>query len=142
MRLSFGPECTVSFIFTLLSISSRFSSCLTFFAQVLFLASHTLINELFLSLPSRPFTLPLYLHHPAATLARIPSYCSSYFAITTRLFLYPRKSPFLFCSFSHGNHEQSRQSTLLDALQLLAFCYPFSLRRLFSFFWPAFFVHE
>lgn len=89
-----------------------------FITQVLFLAIYTLINEFFLFFS---FSSPAlaYLLTAVSTSRLLRPSC-----------LLPTKSPPSYpCSFSHGNHEQSRQSTLLDAnaLQLLAFWHPFSL---------------
>lgn len=106
-------------ILILLSVSVL-SLVLNFFTvQVLFLVLHTLINGFFL------FVFFLHSHTFLSYQDLLGDFHDPFLPPP------PWKSLLLSYSFSHGNHEQSRQSTLLDALQLLAFCHPFSLANSF-----------
>lgn len=122
----------LSYFYFLDSLSRLLLSSLLFAApdfffnvQVLFLPSHTLINEFFLfpSFPAhRTFPVSLYL------------------AITTIPSKVPPLIPAVFFS---GNREQSRQSTLLSTRpQLLAFCPSFLKPQAPSVLPATFFAHE
>lgn len=91
-------------------------SWLFFNVQVLFLPSHTLINEFFL-FPS----FPAHRTFPAVSTSRLPRF--------------PRKSPPLIPAvFFSGNREQSRQSTLLSTRPNFSHsAHPFWSRKLLPF---------